>query len=134
KLELAGAPRRADIHAASGDRVLDVSTLQQEREIPPRMIVQRAILIRMPEVMQIDVEDGIARDDEPAPHIRIRRIADQHIGLTSRSEALPPLIASLRHMPPYARSIACERGVSILVKIEMSVFFSTSARSWNAGN
>jgi hypothetical protein len=67
------------IDSAGRDRVFGVLTPEQDRNIPPGMIMQRAVVIRSKEVVQIDVEKTIAGNNPPAPHIGIAFLADQDI-------------------------------------------------------
>lgn len=73
-----GAPRLAHDHL-SIDPMLQIATGEQDREIDPGMIMQRAIVVRAKEVMQIDVEETVARDDPPTFQVWRLQAADHDI-------------------------------------------------------
>src|SRR5579864_3546174 len=70
-LERAGRVRRAPMDAALINRMLDVRLAQQDTEIRPRMIVQRAILVIAHELVQINVHEAVLRDHEPSLQERL---------------------------------------------------------------
>ncbi|WP_375414645.1 hypothetical protein [uncultured Bradyrhizobium sp.] len=80
KLEVSGRVFPLSVHSACGDGVLRVFAVEQDRTIQPRMIVQRPIIVRPKELVQIDIEETIARYHPPSAHIRLLRTSDQEVG------------------------------------------------------
>ncbi|WP_164712365.1 hypothetical protein [Methylobacterium currus] len=83
ELEPTSLPLGPHMHAASGDRLFSVPPVEQQRDIPPGVIVQCPIVVRSQEVVQVDVEEAVARDHPPAPDIRIGFASDHHVGRTA---------------------------------------------------
>ncbi len=58
---------------------LQIAAADYDGQIPPWMIMQRTVIVAATELMEIDVEPAIARDDPPPSQIRIRSIADDEV-------------------------------------------------------
>lgn len=81
ELEVTGRPDHQHVHAAGIDRLFGVGASKQDAEIPPRMIVERPVVIGALEVVQVDVEPLVARDEIPASQIGVFPAADVQISL-----------------------------------------------------
>src|SRR5690606_2591989 len=82
-LDARGLADLATVDAAGRDGVLDVAADQQDRAPGPRVIVQRAVVVVPQELVQVDIEDRIARDDPPAQQVRAFRTADDEVWLAA---------------------------------------------------
>lgn len=59
---------------------LEIEPLQNDTDIPPRMIVKGAVIVGVSEVVQIDVEPLVPRDDPPAFEVGIVRRSNDEVG------------------------------------------------------
>jgi hypothetical protein len=66
------------------DRVLEIATLQDDREVDPWMIMKRSIVIAAQNVVQVDVEEAVAGDHPPALHVRQSMAPNDDIGIATR--------------------------------------------------
>jgi hypothetical protein len=62
--------------------VLQIASAKDDAQIPPRMIMQRAIVVRAPDVVQIHVAPSVMRDEPPAQQVGVLWRADDQIGLS----------------------------------------------------
>jgi hypothetical protein len=81
-LDLASAAQVVTMDAASVNRVLGVLPFQYHRTVHPRVIVQRSVIIAAQEVVEVDVEEAIAGNNEPAVQIRVVMPANDDIRRT----------------------------------------------------
>lgn len=82
------APGVAEFYQSAG-QVFAVSTPQDDRAAPPRMIMQGAVIIGAQELVQVNVEEAVAGDDPPAEQIRIFGQADDEIRLPAENARYP---------------------------------------------
>ena len=65
------------MNATAFDGVLDVSASQQDRHIErPWMVMQGAVVVAAPELVQVDIEHAVSRDDPPSLKVRMILSAD----------------------------------------------------------
>jgi len=67
------------LDAAGADGVLGIPALDQDTAVPPRVVVQSAVVVAAVELMQVDVEQPIAREDPPPEHVGVGCSADDEI-------------------------------------------------------
>lgn len=61
------------------ESLLDVCALHEQRHTRPRVVVQRTVVIVGNELVQVDVQDRIARQDVPAQQVRLFRRSDDEV-------------------------------------------------------
>ncbi|WP_438278107.1 hypothetical protein [Nitrobacter sp.] len=79
QLDISGAIDLPSVDAAGGDCVLRVLAIEQNRHVPPGMIVQRAIVVTSKKLVKVDVEQAIARNDPPASQIIVAGFANYKV-------------------------------------------------------
>ena len=62
--------------------MLKVLTFEKNTHIPPRMIMESAVIIAPKKMMKIDIEIKIARDYPPAAKIRIYLATNMEVGFS----------------------------------------------------
>ncbi|AEK58740.1 hypothetical protein Atc_2092 [Acidithiobacillus caldus SM-1] len=71
-------------------RVLCVFAIEQDRAIPPRMIVQCPVVIAAKKNMQIEIAKPVFGDQVPSQQVGIIQAADNLIRRSAMDDALPP--------------------------------------------
>lgn len=60
-------------------KMFPVAAAQDNAEIPPRVIVQRPVIVASAEIVQVDVEPAVHWDDVPAQQVGILCGADYEV-------------------------------------------------------
>ena len=71
-------------------RMLDVLTPQDHRQVPIRVIVQRPILVGMQEMVQVDVQPSVSRNDPPPTQIWVVGRPDDEIRIAHHFNPMRP--------------------------------------------
>jgi hypothetical protein len=79
KFPLPGLANNSVMYATRRNCPFLVSAFEKNGDIPGRMVVQSAIVVGMQELVQVDIEKIVARDDPPTTQVGIILVANHEI-------------------------------------------------------
>src|SRR3546814_2014998 len=65
-----------------------IATVQDNRQVDPRMVMERPVVIRAQHLVEVDVDEPISRDHPPATHVGVLLATNDEVRRTAinRSE------------------------------------------------
>src|SRR3546814_13558333 len=64
-----------------------IATVQDNRQVDPRMVMERPVVIRAQHLVEVDVDEPISRDHPPATHVGVLLATHDEVRRTAINNA-----------------------------------------------